>query len=432
MQPRFRFDALAKIASGGTASVYVGAGPGGELVALKRPHAHVLEDRRQRATLLREAELASSLHHPCIARVREVETAGEELQLVMDYVEGAALGTLIADEARADGRLPPRVAVRIVLDACAGLEAVHEQRDPAGRALGLVHRDVSPQNILVGTDGVARLSDFGIAKAVYEGAPSTTQGTLKGKLGYMAPEYVRRGAIDRAVDIFAMGVVLWESLAGRRLFRGENEAETLDRVLRDEPPPLAEVAPELAPFDAVVAGAVAKDPGARFPAASSLAAALEGAAPAIGGAASHAEVGAYVAQAAGAELASRRAAIAAARPARSRRLARGAAIAGVGLAAAVGLVAVVSRGRPGTAPAPARSASLTAEAPPAPASADPNASAGEPASSGDPTSVAPVTPTTSASSARASTPSPARAPAQTPTRGRTPPPNPYVHRPPTR
>src|ERR1700720_3617702 len=119
-ESRFRFTPLAKIASGGTATVYVGRGPGG-LVALKRPHPHVLEDERQRAALLREAQIAASLHHPNIVEVREVEAPGAQMQLVMTYVEGSALGALIALEAKRDLRMPPNIAVRIVIDACAGL-----------------------------------------------------------------------------------------------------------------------------------------------------------------------------------------------------------------------------------------------------------------------------------------------------------------------
>ena len=417
----FRFRPLAKVASGGTATVYVGRGPGG-LVALKRPHPHVLEDDRQRAALLREARIAASLHHPNIVEVLEVEAVGSEMQLVMQYVEGSALGALIALEAKRDLRLPPAVAVRIVIDACAGLEAVHETRDASGAVLGLVHRDISPQNILVGVDGVARLADFGLAKAVYEGAPSTTQGTLKGKLGYMAPEYIGHGRLDGAVDVFAMGVVLWEALAGRRLFRGDNEIQTLDRVLRDDPPPLAEVAGELAPFDPVVARAVAKDPAARYSCARALAEALSDAAHLAGTQASPEEVGAYVSRVMGSDLAARRERVASAERrlprARHRRLAL--VLGGTGALVVTGLALALGRAeRVPEAAAPAVASSslvpvaAAASAPPEP---EPSSSPPTPASS----AAGSALPSSSLPAPRARSTSSAPLP-------RSPPPNPYVH-----
>ncbi len=341
MPASFQYLPLAKIASGGTATVYIGARrPARELVALKRPHPHVLEDSRQRAEVLREAHVAASLHHPNIVGVRAVESQGDEIQLVMDYVEGAALGSLIAFEARRDARLPVGVALRILLDACEGLAAVHAQTDAEGQLLGLVHRDVSPQNILVGIDGRSRLTDFGLAKAVYTGAPSTTQGTLKGKLGYMAPEYVHRGHVDRSVDVFAMGVVLWEALAGRRLFRGENEAQTLDRVLRESPARLADIAPELAPFDDVVARATRKQPEERLASAMELRAALADAAAQARLSAREEDVAAYVQGVVGQELAVRRAEVQAALRARGRPVRIGATATAAAMVATGAVIAL--------------------------------------------------------------------------------------------
>jgi serine/threonine protein kinase len=417
----FQFAPLARIATGGTATVYVGApctGARGTRVALKRPHEHVLDDERQRATLLKEAHLASSLHHPNIVEVHEIEVAGRELQLVMDYVEGAALGALIAKEARSDARIPPPIAVRIMLDACAGLAAVHEQKDEAGRPLGLIHRDVSPQNILVGVDGVARLTDFGLAKALYEGAPSTTEGSLKGKLGYMAPEYVNRGHLDRAVDVFAMGVVLWEALAGQRLFRGDNEAQTLDRVLRAEAKPLGDVSPDLARLDGVVARAVAKDRAARFASVGELADALAGVARGGGGVATHAEVGAYVMRVANAELSELRARVEEAEQER-RKPTRRAAAAVLALTLVAASTLWLRTHRHPSAPATNVAGATAAAQVPAP---------GPPlAESPSALSVPSSTPTPVVAPSASTAASPRARPTAVP--GRIAPPNPYVHRP---
>src|ERR1700722_15465734 len=162
-----RYELLAKIAAGGMATVYVGRlrGSAGfsRTVAIKRAHPHLLEDPAYKAMLVDEAHLASRLHHPNVVAVLDVEELGGELSLVMDYVEGAALSDL-TDRGRAqDRRLPARIAVRVALDACAGLHPAHELCDEDGKPLRLVHRDVSPHNILVGLAGMARLSDFGIA-----------------------------------------------------------------------------------------------------------------------------------------------------------------------------------------------------------------------------------------------------------------------------
>ena len=407
MAARFRYAPLAKIASGGTATVYIGArGAGGELVALKRPHVHVLEDPRQRREVLREANLAAGFRHPNIVGVHEVEADGDELQLVMDYVEGTTLGSLIVLEARREARVPPRVALRILLDACQGLAAVHREANEQGELLGLVHRDVSPQNILVGVDGRARLTDFGLARAVYAGAPSTTQGTLKGKLGYMAPEYVHRGQVDRGVDVFAMGVVLWETLAGRRLFRGDNEAQTLDKVLKEEPGPLAAIAPELAALDPLILRAVAKDPEARFPSAVELLSSLEAAASAAGLVGTQQEVALYLEHAVGEELLERRARVHAALRARRRPY----LVAAFGFTLLGTVLTVMAVRENARAPSPAAASKPIAAPPSVPTS---------------PPSTEPWTPSSTALPASASAPPPASSPQPRPPRSPALPPNPY-------
>jgi serine/threonine protein kinase len=302
------------------ATVFLGALEGDlgfrQVVAIKRPHPHLLEDHAFRDALLREARLAAGIHHANVVDVRDVEAVGDAVQLVMDYIEGASLGELVAALAREGKTLPPGIALRIVLDACAGLHAAHEMVDDDGAALGLVHRDVSPQNVLVGVDGIARVTDFGIAKCIEASDPGTSRETLKGKAGYMAPEYVRGKPVDRRADVFALGVVAWEALCGKRLFRGQSDAETLERVLSTEAPVVSATAPDLAAFDAPVARALAKDPADRFATTEELGRVLAEAAAPGAFVASAPEVGRFVRDVFGGRLDERR---------RTLRDARGAA-----------------------------------------------------------------------------------------------------------
>jgi serine/threonine protein kinase len=296
--PTRRYEPLLKIASGGTASVYVGSAAGAlgfrQLVAIKRPHAHLADDPTFCAALVEEARIASRLHHANIVDVRDVEVDESGIQLVMDYVEGASLSELIRGWAKEPPARGEAVALRIVLDACEGLRALHELTGDDDAPLGLVHRDVSPANILVGLDGVARIADFGLAKPLLAVERTTSEGALRGKLGYMAPEYIRGKPIDRRIDVFAMGIVLWEALSRKRLFRGENDGDTLDRVQTLAPPLLAELLPSLgaagAALDGVVARALAKDPEERLSTIAALSAELEKVVRAHDMGATHADV----------------------------------------------------------------------------------------------------------------------------------------------
>ncbi|MFO0590754.1 MAG: protein kinase [Polyangiaceae bacterium] len=241
--------------------------------------------------LVEEACLASRIHHPNVVAVLDVEQMDDHLLLVMDYIEGASLADILAVKGEAVASAP---AVRIALDACAGCSAAHELTDAAGKPLQIVHRDVSPQNLLVGIDGVSRLTDFGIAKSTQH-ASTTTTGALKGKLAYMAPEYVDGEPPDQRSDVFGLGVVIWEALANRRLFRGETEVDTLKRIVNAEAPLFSTVAPAVGvELDPVLAAALAKDPEQRFPSAKALGTALEIAAKRADMIASAEEVGAFV------------------------------------------------------------------------------------------------------------------------------------------
>lgn len=278
-----RYRVHAAIASGGMATVYVGAlhGPNGfeRRVAIKRAHAHLLRDPTTRRMLVEEARLASRMNHPNVVGVRDVEENAGELFLIMDYVEGASLSRLLVQ-----APMPGRVAGRIVLDAAIGLAAVHALSETGEERLEIVHRDVSPANILVGVDGTARLSDFGIAKNALSipWQPNTAIHARRGKPAYMAPEYLTTGVATPKLDVFALGIVAWESFTGQRLFRAGTDAETTERVLAGPIPRPSEIATELTPgIDGAIMRALERDPAKRST-AHELASQLESALQAAG------------------------------------------------------------------------------------------------------------------------------------------------------
>ena len=220
-----RYETLRRIASGGMASVYLGraVGPAGfeRLVAIKVMHEHILGDPEFSGMFLDEARLAAKIRHPNVVPTLDVALDGRFL--VMEFVEGASLRDVLKqriDEEK--GPLAVSTSLRIILDTLAGLQAAHELHDRDGTPLRLVHRDISPHNILVGVDGIARITDFGIALAEAR-LTSTKSGQLKGKLPYMAPEQLEADDVDRRVDVYATGCVLWEMLAGQRLFAAKSE-----------------------------------------------------------------------------------------------------------------------------------------------------------------------------------------------------------------
>ena len=280
--PRFRlgqYEPLVELASGGMATVYVarqvGAAGFERLVVVKRVHRHLLKDREFYDMFRDEARVASLIHHPNVVSVTDVVESDGELFLVMDYVESCAVSTLQKNVRDAGARLPPAVAARIVADALGGLHAAHEAVDMRGERLDVVHRDVSPQNIIVGVDGTSRLIDFGIAKAARR-VTETKSGSMKGKLGYMSPEGAEGRRLDRRADIFAAGVVLHEALTGRRLFQGENEFDTLRLVTETKVPELASVLPGVTgELDRVVRRALERDPARRWSTAAEFLEALE-------------------------------------------------------------------------------------------------------------------------------------------------------------
>jgi serine/threonine-protein kinase len=243
-----RYETLGVIASGGMASVHLGRalGAGGfeRLVAIKTMHPHLAEEPEFVAMFLDEARLAARIRHPNVVGTIDVQEDEPGVFLVMEYVEGPTLTQLQRALKKAGQKLPLDIALRIFLDTLAGLHAAHELTGADGMPLHLVHRDVSPQNILVSVDGIARITDFGVARAEAR-LQSTHGGQLKGKLGYMAPEQLRREMVDRRADIYAAGVLFWELLTGAKLIDGENEAQILVKNMAGDHPPPRSVNPAL-------------------------------------------------------------------------------------------------------------------------------------------------------------------------------------------
>jgi eukaryotic-like serine/threonine-protein kinase len=274
------FDAIAR---GGMATVHFarlsGAVGFSRTVAIKRLHPHLATDPEFVAMFLDEARLASRIRHPNVVPTLDVAATGGEVFIVLEYVPGEALSRLWRSRELRGERIPIRYALAIIAGVLHGLHAAHEVTDEQGRPLDIVHRDVSPQNILVGTDGVARVLDFGVAKAANR-LQDTGEGSLKGKIAYMAPEQIAGGQVTRQTDIHAASVVLWELLVGRRLVEGENDAARAAMILQSiqsrvfAPPSSAnpEVSREL---DEIVLRGLAWPPSERFATAKEMATVLE-------------------------------------------------------------------------------------------------------------------------------------------------------------
>ncbi len=281
------YELLAPIARGGMATVYLAqrVGPGGfaRVFVAKRLHAHLAEDPEFVTMFMDEARIGSSLQNVNVVPVLDVARAGEDAVLVLEYVHGVSLDVLLSDVSGLMGSFPVPIALAIINGVLAGLQAAHDAVDHRGESLQLVHRDVSPQNVIVSAEGVPRLIDFGIAKAT-SSSHVTRVGFFKGKLAYMTPEQLREGRVTRAVDIYAAGVLLWEMLAGRRPF--EHREGALGRGESAPVPPLGEVIAaeqgfvsaerrrQLELLEPIVARAVHPSPSERFATAAEMSAAL--------------------------------------------------------------------------------------------------------------------------------------------------------------
>jgi serine/threonine-protein kinase len=310
-----RYELIGELASGGMATVYLAriTGVGGfqRFVALKRLHPHLALDAEFIEMFLDEARLAASIHHNNVVPILEVN-ANQAIgyYLVMEYIEGDTLARLLARAAQQGRRIPLGITLRIALDLLAGLHAAHELRDGSGLALNLVHRDVSPQNLLIGLDGIARITDFGVARAASR-LSATRVGQLKGKVAYMAPEQAQSAdEVDRRADLFSAGVVIWEALATRRLFKADSEAATLARVKTTAVPALSLMSSEIGePLSDAVMRALEREPSRRYATAAEFADAIEAAARDSIRIATARELGSYVEGLLGVEASAQREAV---------------------------------------------------------------------------------------------------------------------------
>jgi serine/threonine-protein kinase len=308
------YQVLLEIGSGGMGTVSlaratgepVGASGFARLVAIKRPHGALASDEEVLRRFLDEARLLAQVHHANVVGIHQIGADAVGHFLVLDYIEGGSLDELVTRSVLHRKRLPLPVVLRVVSDMLAGLHAVHEAADVQGTPLGMLHRDVSTQNVLVGRDGVARLSDLGIAEAV-----AAERSPAHGRVAYMAPECLRREEADRRLDVYAAGVTLWTALAGRLPWRDAAEAQVVRSAVLEGVPPLSSAGVAAGPaVEAIVARACARDPAERFATAHEMLRAIEGVGRRTARIASHAEVASLVEVLLGADLRARRAAIA--------------------------------------------------------------------------------------------------------------------------
>jgi eukaryotic-like serine/threonine-protein kinase len=265
-----QYELLVPVAKGGMAIVWAARLKGAlgfqKIVAIKTMLPALSQDGAFAKMFLAEARLASQIRHPNVCGILDVGEQDGVLYIVMEWLDGEPL-SLIHKAARAKGDVPITIATRIGIQAAHGLHAAHELKGPTGELLGLVHRDVSPQNILVTHDGEVKIVDFGVARADDRSDELSQAGNLKGKVLYMAPEQADAKRVDRRADVFALGVVLYEVITGKHPFKAQNDLATLTRLVDGAPvTPPTWIAPRVTPaLNAALVRALEKDPAKRFP-----------------------------------------------------------------------------------------------------------------------------------------------------------------------
>ncbi len=288
-----RYELLVRHAHGGMATVWVARVRGRygfeRIVAVKTILPHLADEERFRAMFLDEARLASRIRHPNVVHLDDVGEADGVPFMVLEWIEGDPLSRISDQGRKVDRPIPLGVLLRMMADACLGLHSAHELRDPSGKLLGVVHRDVSHQNLLVTTDGVTKVIDFGVAKAADRLVEDTRTGLVKGKLEYSAPEYLKRREFDRRADLWAMGVILYRELKGAFPYEANSDYALLGAITSGKPPaPLPDTVPPA--VVEIVMRALDHDLAKRWATAQDLARALEAAMPEKS---SHADVAAF-------------------------------------------------------------------------------------------------------------------------------------------
>jgi serine/threonine protein kinase len=274
-----RYHVVKRLAAGGMADVLIARTDGIEgfqrHVVIKRIHAELLEEPRYVKMFLDEARLAASLHHHNIVQVNDIGQECGEYFFAMEYVHGEDVRTLLVDASKRGEQIPLEHVITIITGAAAGLHHAHEQRGMDGTPLHIVHRDVSPANILVGYDGAVKVADFGIALAAHR-AEHTQSGVLKGKVAYMSPEQCNCDPVDRRSDVFSLGIVLYELVTVRPCFAGDNDFMTMSAIVGGKLARPSTFRKGLPPaLEAIIMKALARDAAARFQSADELRRALE-------------------------------------------------------------------------------------------------------------------------------------------------------------
>jgi serine/threonine protein kinase len=268
------YEILRKLARGGMAELFLARthGPEGfeKLVVLKKILPNFAENPKFVRLFLDEAKLAATLDHPHIAHVYDMGKVDGHYFFTMEYIHGQDVRATLRRTANLDRKLPIDHAVQIVHAVASALHYAHERRKPDGTLLDVVHRDVSPSNILISYDGAIKLVDFGVAKAATSSVKTRT-GTLKGKIGYMSPEQARGGTVDRRSDVFSLGIVLWETVTTQRLFKGDNDLATIQLIINSKPQPPRELRPECSPeLERIILKALASEAEVRYQTAEEL------------------------------------------------------------------------------------------------------------------------------------------------------------------